>query len=372
MDQFFWERTGSFNLGRLLCRLPDGVWLLRAPRFINLDEVEQSAVVELPGEAGDKCYVLSQRTLLKLIERNAIGFDWTQLYFFEGEHALSATGFAAECACQVALHCVDGTLWQIESHDPELIQYLAGTEAGFYHGGTWREMPCHPVVTPLHAPPAEQTPPPLAASLAPPLGAQEAARIRQGWERMSVLGAKHDSITGLSISTTLGMGSPIHFAFGAARTDISRAERRLGFSLPEEIKVSCGVFNGMTEWLLFGVEGYWRFADVDRIRTWLLDFRDEVTQCPPFRCAPGTRPPEFGPQLIPFATGPDHTAYCLDYRPGEGGTPGQVSAVCFDDASVAVAAGSYAEFLEQQIRCAKRALNDCKHRRESMRSCPMR
>lgn len=134
MEQFFRERTGSFNKLRLLCRLPEGVWYLCNPQFLKMDGVERSAVTELPAADGKKCYVLSHRTLLKLIERNGIAFDWTQLYFFEGENALAADGFAAERNCQLALHCVDGTLWQVESHDPELIQYLAGTEAGFQIG----------------------------------------------------------------------------------------------------------------------------------------------------------------------------------------------------------------------------------------------
>lgn len=170
-------------------------------------------------------------------------------------------------------------------------------------------------------------------------------RIRQCWDRL--FGLNH----------AIGQNTAYLFGLGASVEAIAAGERELGFALPEEIKAGCRAYNG--------VDQAWdgcSFHKLEDIPQQLEYCRNEAAECPPFRCAAGVQPPQFGARLIPFASGLDDTAYCIDLNPGADGKAGQVSAVCFADASIEAAAGSYVEFLEQGVQKRQTEL-DRKRRR---------
>jgi len=127
---------------------------------------------------------------------------------------------------------------------------------------------------------------------------------------------------------------------------IAAVEASLGFALPPELRASYGVYDAVVEpWHDCGwVHG------VEELPVAITTYNDLVRKyTPPFRCGPGSRPPVFGADLIPFAWGPD-TAYSVDLAPVDGGVRGQVVAVDFGNASCAVVAPTLLAFFELGIR----------------------
>lgn len=68
---------------------------------------------------------------------------------------------------------------------------------------------------------------------------------------------------------------------------------------------------------------------------------------------PGTRPPRFGPGLLPLA-GDGDPVVCYDLQPGDGGSVGQIVAVDFEQAQCKVIAASLLAFLQSGIERLRR------------------
>jgi len=143
-----------------------------------------------------------------------------------------------------------------------------------------------------------------------------------------------------------------------AEKTISAVEKALGFALPPELRASYAVHDEVTQpW-----EDCAFFDGVEQLPATISGYTEWAKHCPAFRCAVGTRPPVFGPRLVPFAFG-NETAFCMDLDPGEGGKPGQIVGVCFGDATSKVVAGGFVEFLEQGIKQLEAALAKKKRRK---------
>jgi cell wall assembly regulator SMI1 len=134
---------------------------------------------------------------------------------------------------------------------------------------------------------------------------------------------------------------------GATEEQIAAAERFLGVSLPEDVRVSFGLHNGQSRgpWLMYG----WELLSLERVReewvAWkaLLDegtFRD-------FRSTSDGQTAEdwWHPRWLPLTYDGAGDHHCLDLHPGPTGQPGQIIQMWHDDSPRPVVAPSYRDWL---------------------------